>query len=235
MFRAPALPPLLLGLVVHFVLSRSQKARGAVVLARPVYVLVGFGLLAVGMLLVGKISPEFALDRIGESVAEQQRAWTRLADPGGSAFEVDQPVVQSLGGQLLRVPISLLNALLRPQFFDVTSPVVLASAIEMTAITWFIISAFRRHGVVGALLTIQRSPFLVMCTLVTVVGCMFVGLTTRNFGSLARYRVPFLPFYGALLACLTQRTVAPASTSPPVPKPSRRPVRRRPGRAVVPT
>jgi hypothetical protein len=235
MFRPPALPPLLLGLVAHLVLERSQKARGAVVLARPVYVLVGFGLLTAGMLLVGKLSPAFALERIGESVAVQQQAWTKLADAGGSAFDVDQPVEQSLGGQVLRLPISLLNALLRPQFFDVTSPVVLVSAIEMTAITWFIISAFRRHGIVGAFLAIQRSPFLVMCTLITVVGCMFVGLTTRNFGTLARYRVPFLPFYGVLLACLTQPTAAPSSTTRRGSTPSRKAVRRRPERAVAPT
>jgi hypothetical protein len=106
---------------------------------------------------------------------------------------------------LAGAPRGLVNALLRPQLFDVKNPLSLISALEMTAITWLLFRAFRLHGVRGGFLRIQRSPFLMMCIVITVVGCTFVGLTTRNFGSMARYRVPFLPFYGALLAVLTQR------------------------------
>jgi hypothetical protein len=129
----------------------------------------------------------------------------------------------------------LLNALFRPQLFDVTSPVVAVSALEMTAITILLFRAVRANGFVGLLVRIQRSPFLLMCAAITVVGCTFVGLTTFNFGTLARYRVPFLPFYGALLVGLAQRT------APAVPKTlqaravPRRASRRRAARAVAPT
>jgi hypothetical protein len=239
MFRAPALPPLLLGLVLHFVLDRSRKARGGeVILVRPIYVVIGLGVMVVGMILVGRISPELAVDRISDSVVAQQRAWTALADSadgaGGSAFDINQPVTQSLGGQLVRAPLSLVNALFRPQLFDVTSPPVLVSALEMTTLTWMILSALRRLGIGGTLLRIRRSPFLVMCAVITVCGCTFVGLTTRNFGTLARYRVPFLPFYGILLAGLTQRTVGALSTSRP-PMLKARSSRRTAGTTVAPT
>jgi hypothetical protein len=36
---------------------------------------------------------------------------------------------------------------------------------------------------------------------------------TFNLGSLARYRVPFLPFYGALILVLSDRATYSASSS----------------------
>jgi hypothetical protein len=235
MFRAPALPPIVLGFVIHFVLTRSEKARGAVNLARPIYILGGLAVMALAMIVVGRLSPDFAVDRIGETVAVRQGSWRALDDAGGSAFGVDDAVTQSLGGQILTAPIAFLNASLRPQFFDVTSPVVAVSALEMTFLTWLIVSAVSRHRFAGTLLAIQRAPFLAMCVVITVVGLTFVGLTTRNFGTLARYRVPFLPFYGALLACLTQPTAARAPAAPKAPKPLRNRTRRRPEPTVAPT
>ena len=233
MFRAPALPPLLLGLVIYFVVNRIQKTRGAeTTLVGPVYLALGLGVLAAGMILVSRVSPDLALDRLGETVAGQQLAWSRVE--GGSSFDLDDTVAQTTAAQLAAAPFALMNALFRPQLFDVTSPVVLVSALEMTAITYMIFRAFRIHGIGGVLIRVQRSPFLLMCTVITLVGCTFVGLTTKNFGSMARYRVPFLPFYGALMAALTAKAttaVAPKPAKAPGPRgASARPPRTRPVR-----
>lgn len=234
MFRAPALPPLLLGIVLFFVVNRIQKARGAeATIVGPIYMGLGLGALAVGMVLVSSVSPELGLDRIGDAVAVQQRAWDAYA--GGSAFGLEEPAAQTTAGQLARAPLALVNALFRPQLFDVTNPLVLVSALEMTALTWMIIRAVRLNGFGGTLVRIQRSPFLLMCTVITLVGCTFIGLTTRNFGSMARYRVPFLPFYGALLAVLTERTEAAlASKGPSTPAAARDALRRGAGRRAAP-
>lgn len=217
LFRAPSLPPLLLGLVLHFVVSRIQKARGvgAAVVA-PIYMGVGAAAIALGMALVSRLSPSLAIDELTNSIADHQRSWAMVE--AGSSFNVDAPVATSLGGQVAMAPLGLLNALLRPQLFDVRNPLMLLSAVEMTGITWLIYRAVRIHGFGGLTRRIRSSPFLVMCLAVTVVGFTFVGLTTRNFGSLARYRVPFLPFYGALLIVLNDRK----ATGPALPGGHRR-------------
>ena len=201
LFRAPAVPPLLLGLVLHYILERSQKSRSKNKAGRgPLYVAIGVALVAVGMLLVGKVNQDFAVDHISDSLAVKQTGWGRLK--GGSSFETDEPIARTPLEQLARAPLALVNALFRPQLFDVRSPLVLVSALEMTYITYLVYKMFRANGFKGVMRRIYASPFLVMCTSVTVVGCTFVGLATLNFGSLSRYRVPFLPFYGALLASL---------------------------------
>lgn len=239
-FRAPALPPLLFGLVIYFVVERLQRARGIEApLFGPLYLAVGLGIGALGMLLVTRVSPDLALDRLAETVTVQQRAWSGMA--GGSSFTLEDPREETLTGQLTIAPLALVNALFRPQLFDVANPMQLLSALEMTTITYMIYRSIRINGLAGVLGRIQRSPFLLLCIVVTLIGCTFIGLTTRNFGSLARYRVPFLPFYGALLAVLSEKiATAPApeqenGEAPAAPVPKRRAVPRRGPRRAVET
>jgi hypothetical protein len=211
LFRAPAIPPLLLGLVVFFAADRFRKMRGAdTVLLGPVYLAVALGALAFGMIVLARVSPALSLEQLGETVAHQQKGWE--LSKGGSSFAAEE-LQQTLPAQILRFPVGLFNALFRPQFFDVNNFAALISAVEMTTITWMIVRAARQHGIRGIFARLQQSPFLLMCAVVTLVGCTFVGLVTLNFGSLARYRVPFLPFYGALVAVLSTRTSPVSSTA----------------------
>lgn len=218
LFRAPALPPLLLGLVVHLVVERTRKARGTeVALVGPFYLAIGVVVLGAGMVAITRLAPGLGLENLGETIAHQQNSWSAVE--GGSSFDVEAPAERSLAGQLVMAPLGLLNALLRPQLFDVRNPLMLISALEMTFIAVLLVRALKLHGGSGLLRHIQSSPIAVLCAVVTLVGCTFVGLTTRNFGSLARYRAPFLPFYGCLLAIVTSRSpgeVQAATTRPKI-------------------
>lgn len=227
LFRAPVLPPLLAGLLLYTTLTRIKRVPAArLAIAAPLYLGLSALVLAFGMLLLTRASPELALDQLTESVAEQQQAWS--VTEGGSSLDIDAPIAQSAADQLASAPFALFNALLRPQLFDVTNPLVLGSAIEMTMIAWLLVQTLRTNGLRGLLSRVASSPFLLMCTVVTLIGCTFVGLTTRNLGSMARYRVPFLPFYGALLAVLTHKLpAAPIASESPRRRASRTALARR--------
>lgn len=224
MFRPPVLAPLLLGLIAYFVLDRGRRTGRGSVFSRPRYLVLGLVLATSGLFAVGRIAPDLALDRLVDTVATQQVGWINISNgkfgAGGSAFDLEDPVERSLSGQVAQAPISFVNALFRPQFFDVHNISQGVSALEMTALTLLFVVAIRRHGFVGLVKQVNESPFLLMCAVVTLIGCTFVGLTTRNFGTLARYRVPFLPFYGMLLARLTMpmRKKANEPTSNPLPR-----------------
>jgi hypothetical protein len=232
LFRAPAVPPLVLGLAVFFAWDRLQKSRGAdLVLLGPVYLVATAVALLLGMAAMSRFAPSYALDRVQNTVATSQRAWSTVT--GGSSFAPEDAVPDSVGGQIARLPLALLNALFRPQLFDVNNIAALISALEMTTITYLNYSAVRRHGFGALVARIQRSPFLLMCMVVTVAGCTMVGLVTFNFGSLARYRVPFLPFYGALVIALTQRPTRATATAGSPAQVAARPLRGRPRGGVA--
>ncbi|MDB4945201.1 MAG: hypothetical protein JWP97_4735 [Labilithrix sp.] len=209
MFRTPVLAVLLLGLVLHVVVEQGRKTARGSMFSQPRYLLLGALVMAVGLYAVGRISPDLALDKLNDTVATQQGAWIQVANgrsgAGGSAFDVEEPVARSVASQIAQAPLSLVNALFRPQLFDVRSPSALVSALEMTALTVLLFTAIQRRTLKGVARDIRDSPFLLMCAAVTVIGCTFIGLTTRNWGTLARYRVPILPFYGSLIAVLTTR------------------------------
>ena len=217
-FRTPVIPPLMLGLAIYVVLERIRRVRGpTAILIAPLYLGLALGVVAVAMLVVTRFAPTFGLDQLGETISTKQGSWAAMRNVGGAAMaDGNDAAPQTLGGQLIRLPLALLNALFRPQLFDIHNFGAAAGALEMSAISWTIIVAIRRHGFRGILLRIQRSPFLLMCAVITLIGCSFVGLVTRNFGTLARYRVPFLPFYGALVMALAYR---PQTAKLPIPSP----------------
>ena len=239
-FRPPVLAPLFLGMAVHFAQDRIQRqGRRASTAARAFYLAIATLIFAFGALLIGRIAPEFGIEKISESITKQQSNWQQIADEGlegGSSFGTDE-IVQSIPQQIASAPLALVNALLRPQFFDVRNAVQFVSAVEMTAITIILIMGFKRLGFRGVVRRVRGSPFFLMCAIITVVGATFIGITTRNFGTLARYRVPFLPFYGVVLSGLLERRArAPGSSSDPasavlVPR-LRAPMRRRAGGAT---
>lgn len=216
LFRAPVVPPLALGIAVHFILDRLKKTRkGDAVLLGPVYFAGGLAVLALGMLLVTRISPQFGVDRLGETVGIMQNGWAKTADKGGSdLIHVDDLKGQlGLGQQLAQIPLGLANALFRPQIWDVHNVPSAVGAAESLGILYFVVRAIRRRGARGTFNAMQAQPFLVMAAVITIVGCLFVGLVTLNIGTLARYRVPFLPFYGSLVVGLAYGR-SPQAVSP---------------------
>lgn len=221
-FRPPVLLPLVLGLAVYVILERIQRSRsGSVVIVGPFYLAGAVALVSLGMLAITRFSQRFSLEALGETMAAMQQNWSIGAGAGSDFMQLEQGTADaSFGWQLARAPLALLNALFRPTLFDVHNVVAAVSAAEMTTMLLLVLRAVRKRGLGGTFGAIQRSPFMMMLALVTVVGCTFVGLVTFNLGSLARYRVPFLPFYGALVACLT----APASESAPVAATSSSPI-----------
>jgi hypothetical protein len=205
LYRAPVLPPIALGLAVYFIFERLRKARGGdVVILGPIYLVVGFLLVAGGMVLVSQLDPSLALDRLGDTMGRKQALWGRV-EAGSTMLDEEDVLPATPAEQLAHVPLALLNALFRPQFFDVHNFGTFLSAIEMTTVTWLLIRSIRQSGFRGFLNELQKSPLLLMCAVIAFVGCTFVGLVTYNLGSLARYRVPFLPFYATVIVFLLEK------------------------------
>jgi hypothetical protein len=213
--RVHMMPPVFAGLAVFWMLTRLRRTRGV---ERAVFGPAYFGLALLGLALstiaITRLAPWLGVDQIRDIVITKQQSWAFAR--GGSSFDApDDAGPQTLARQILRLPLALLNALFRPQLFDVNNVAALLSAIEMTTITWLLVRAVRSLGLGGLVERTQRSPFLAMCFLVTFLGGAIVGLVTFNFGSLARYRVPILPFYGAFIVGVSYQVKAARAAQQP--------------------
>lgn len=186
---------LIVAAAVMFYLKRASR-RGEVVI-RPLYLAFGGALAVGGMVLLGELFPEYAMDNLAENLAVQQTVGQRVT--GGSTYMIASGSERSLAGQLAFAPIAIITALFRPFFFEFHNAASLIAAVEATFITFLAIRAFAKRGGRAMLKQVLNSPVLAFCVVFTLAFGLGVGLGTTNMGTLSRYRMPLMPFWAALL------------------------------------
>ena len=72
---------------------------------------------------------------------------------------------------------------------------MLLSSLESLATLLFTLFVFFRAGLFRAFGLIGSNPIILFCLIFGVAFSFAVGISTYNFGSLVRYKIPMLPFY----------------------------------------
>jgi len=92
--------------------------------------------------------------------------------------------------------------LFRPYFWEVKNPAMAILSIESFVFILFTIFILLRVGPLVLLRAITSDPFLLMSLIFSIFFSFAVGFSTWNFGALARYKIPALPFYALSLILL---------------------------------
>jgi hypothetical protein len=174
----------------------GQKARDqgrAVATIRPVYLAFAAAAILGGIIVLGRIFPEFALDNLADEAAAHQAIGRRVR--GGSGYSIGDPAARSLAGQLAFAPLAILTSLFRPLIFEARNAVSLLNALESTAVTLLTLRALTRRPLREVWREVLGSPAIMFCLTFTLTMALPVGLATTNLGTLSRYRMPLLPFF----------------------------------------
>jgi len=124
---------------------------------------------------------------------------------GGNSFDIGyfEPTVW---GVLSKFHLATLAGLYRPYLWDVRNIVMLISALENTiflllSLYVLILSMFtwQRYGWRYMQKVLFSDSFIVFSLVFSILFAFFIGLTTSNFGSLVRYKIPLIPFFMASL------------------------------------
>jgi len=168
------------------------------------FVLLLWGLLSYyGVNELVKDDPRYSFDKIAETVritAYDIRYWTgKNAGSGYSLGELDGSV-----GSVVRLAPSAVNvSLFRPYLWEINNPLMLLAALESLAtllITLWIL--FKAHK---NILAAMGSPDVVFCLVFAVVFAFGVGVSSYNFGTLGRYKIPLFPYYFMALGIIAYR------------------------------
>ena len=116
----------------------------------------------------------------------------------GSFFRVGN-VDNSLGSLLILFPEGIITTLFRPFLFEARNPLMLMSSLEATGFLILTIMLFSRTGFFRTFRFIFSDSVLVFCFMFVILFAGFNGISTFNFGSLSRYKIPCLPYYLMLL------------------------------------
>lgn len=109
-----------------------------------------------------------------------------------SSFEIGE-IETTLQGLLKKMPVGIYTTYFRPHLWEVKKPIVLFSALESFLILAFTIWAFIKNGKY-LLILIREDYFARLAMYYAIVLGIIIGLTTFNFGTLIRYKVPVVPF-----------------------------------------
>lgn len=95
------------------------------------------------------------------------------------------------------IPSGIAVSIFRPFLWEVRNPLMLLAALEALFFVWILGKfLFTR----GAIQFWRKDAFLIFSLLFALLFAFAVGVSTYNFGSLMRYKIPLVPFYFIALA-----------------------------------
>jgi hypothetical protein len=111
----------------------------------------------------------------------------------GSGYELSEYFNGTPGNVVRLAPEAINVTLFRPYLWEVKNPLMLVTALESFALLVFTILILLRRGY--RVFFKALNPEIVFCFSFSIVYAFAVGVSTYNFGTLARYKIPILPFY----------------------------------------
>jgi hypothetical protein len=138
-------------------------------------------------------NPKYSLDgiaRTAQITAYDIRFWTgREAGSGYTLGELDG----SWQSMISLAPAAINVSLFRPYLWEVSNPLMFLSAMESVCLLIAtVVLLIRRPKKLPIALS---EPNVLFCLLFSVTFAFAVGVSTYNFGTLSRYKIPLLPFY----------------------------------------
>jgi hypothetical protein len=197
--------------------ANGDQIKNSVVrfLAKPVLILLGAGVAYFAATNLTKGDDHYDIDKIGErSKITADYLYEVSVRQNGSGYHLGEQD-GTIGSMAKLAPQAIVVSLFRPFLWEVHNPVMLLSALEATFFLLFTLRIFWRVGVWKTLSTVGQTPILVMCFTFSLIFAASVGVTSSNFGTLVRYKIPLIPFYLAGLYILQDITQSKINASRP--------------------
>jgi len=161
-----------------------------------VIVVIGvFGYFAV--VQIGKDDPRYAMNQIANTamITAYDIAYQTGRDAGStySLGELDG----TLGSMVRLAPQAINVSLFRPYLWEVRNPLMLMSAFESLA--FFMLTIYIAFKKGKTLVASLANPHVMFCLVFSITFAFATGISSYNFGTLSRYKIPLLPFYAMAL------------------------------------
>ncbi len=194
------LPALLLWWVSTFIANISSLMFRAIVI--PLAGIVALGLAYYAVLKVGEDDPRYQITKLAETARitayDIRYGWgARTGEGSGYTLGELDGTWQSM---VALAPEAINISLFRPYLWEVNNPLMLLSALEALVLLGLTLRTILR--VRSKFLRYVQRPDLLFCLIFALVFAFAVGVSTFNFGTLSRYKIPMMPFYLLALGML---------------------------------
>ncbi|MHC1706159.1 MAG: hypothetical protein AB9842_01420 [Bacteroidales bacterium] len=108
----------------------------------------------------------------------------------------------SLGSMLFKAPNAIIAGIFRPYLWEAGNVVMLISGLENTILLFITLFILFKAGLRRVFAAVATESYVLFAITFSLLFAFSVGLSTANFGALARYKIPAIPFFVTALAVI---------------------------------
>lgn len=161
-------------------------------------VAVCFGGFVYVMQTYSEVFGKYSLDRIAKTSYLISNYIQEQTGDQGSAYNLGE-VSPTAVGMLSKFPAAVNVTLFRPYLWETKKIIQLINALEATIFLLITFKVLFTLGLKTFWKTVTGDPTIQFCLIFTLIFAFAVGISSGNFGTLSRYRIPCLPFFGLTL------------------------------------
>ena len=157
------------------------------------------------VIAVGEDDPKYSVENLTQTVyvtAHDIRYWT--GREAGSGYDLGT-IPETTQDMLMMFPAAINVSIFRPYLWEVSNPLMLMLALESFIFLLIVIVLIYKIRL-RLIQHFLNDPFLIFALVFTLGFAFAVGISTWNFGTLVRYKLPLMPIFGAMLAVLNSYT-----------------------------
>ena len=188
--------------------TRGIQSKALRLAAKPLFLSVGLLVSGYAFVQISAADARFDIEQIGAQsklTAEYLQGVSKTEQ--GSGYNIGEQD-GTLGGMAKLAPQALVVALFRPFLWEARNPTMALSALEATYFLMLTLRIFWRVGLFKTMALISSTPVLTLCFVFSLVFAISVGISSGNFGTLVRYKIPLMPFYLSGLYIMESMTTA---------------------------
>ena len=146
-----------------------------------------------------------SVDFVVNNIKEQQRLYNSIGEAGEGNFDFGDidPTLRSL---LAKVPEAITTVLFRPYIWESKKLIMFFAGLENSIIILITIYVIWKAGLVNFFKLLSLDSLIQFCFVFMILFAIIVGLTSFNFGTMIRYKVPCVPFYLSFLIMLNYKS-----------------------------
>jgi len=190
------LPAILLWIFFYY--SKSIRNNYVRQLVKFIVIATVIGAAAIGLNYFSSQLGKYSLENIAKTSAITRDYINWITDEGGSAYSLGN-VGEGFGGMLAKFPAAVNVTLFRPYPWEARKPIVALSALEALLFIFLTLKVIFEVGLKKIWASISKDPTIQFSLVFTLIFAFAVGISSYNFGTLTRYKIPCMPFYTAAL------------------------------------
>lgn len=196
-----------LAIWILFIYSKRIVHLGVRLFVRGLFFVVAIGAFLFLMQRFSKELNRYSLDNIAQTAAST-RGWISYVSESqeGASYDLGE-FDPSIEGMLVKFPAAVNVTLFRPYIWEANKIIIFFSALEALLFIFITLRVIIAVGLRRFLVTISSEPTIQFCLTFSIIFAFAVGITSYNFGSLSRYKIPCLPFYIVAMVLIYYKSI----------------------------